>query len=49
MPIGGTFYAKVVRKVVLRALRHPPRVRHKAASLPDYSGTLLHANYARPS
>jgi peptidoglycan/LPS O-acetylase OafA/YrhL len=49
MPIGGTFYAKVVRKVVLRALRHPPRVRHKAAAPPDYSGTLLHANYARPS
>src|SRR5262249_21564044 len=26
MPVGGVFYAKTVRKVVLRALRHKPRL-----------------------
>ncbi len=49
MPIGGTFYAKVVRAVVLRALRHPPRLPVKPQLSNGFGGFLLHASYARPS
>jgi peptidoglycan/LPS O-acetylase OafA/YrhL len=48
MPIGGIFYAKVVRAVVIKALRHaPPTGRSRVPR--GASGTLLHVGYARPS
>jgi peptidoglycan/LPS O-acetylase OafA/YrhL len=49
MPIGGTFYAKVVRAVVRRALRHPPRLPVRSRPSNEFGGFLLHASYARPS
>ncbi len=48
MPIGGIFYAKVVRAVVIKALRHPPRTAR--SRLPVHSsGEPLRVGYARPS
>ncbi len=48
MPIGGIFYAKVVKAVVVKALRHAPPT--ATSRLPrNVSGTLLHVGYARPS
>jgi len=48
MPIGGIFYAKVVRKVVIKALRHAPPT--GASRVPRHvSGTLLRVGYAWPS
>jgi peptidoglycan/LPS O-acetylase OafA/YrhL len=49
MPIGGTFYAKVVRAIVRRALRHPPRLPARSRPSNEFGGFLLHASYARPS
>ncbi len=44
MPVGGTFYAKVVKAVVRQALRHrPPARRHARRLLPETGGFLLHA------
>jgi hypothetical protein len=47
-PVGGTLYAKVVRKVVLHALHKGPRlsVPHRPAKPVHLSGFLLHASYA---
>ncbi len=44
-PIGGKLYAKVVRAVVLAALRHRPRPRHPQP--PPNPGYPLHASVAR--
>ncbi len=44
MAIGGKLYARVVKAVVLKALRHRPPVHHKARVLPGQpSGFQLHA------
>ncbi|HET9896969.1 MAG TPA: acyltransferase family protein [Streptosporangiaceae bacterium] len=44
MPIGGKYYAKVVKAVVLRALRHRPPRPYRARQVPGQSsGFQLHA------
>ncbi len=47
-PIGGKLYAKVVRKVVLHALRKQPRLQvpHRPSKPVQLSGFLPHLNYA---
>ena len=45
-PVGGQLYAKVVRKVVLSALRKQPRLRESAPRHVPVTGFLLHASYA---
>jgi peptidoglycan/LPS O-acetylase OafA/YrhL len=47
MPIGGALYARLVRAVVIRALRHPPAVRHRVSH--QFIRTMLRSGYARPS
>lgn len=45
-PIGGKLYAKVVRSVVLRALRRRPRLMRSEPRHVPPTGFLLHASYA---
>ncbi len=45
-PVGGKLYAKVVRAVVLRALRERPRLHRPAPQRHPLPGFLLHASHA---
>jgi len=45
-PVGGKLYAKVVRQVVLSALKKQPRLRQVSPRHVPLAGFLLHARYA---